>query len=151
MDRFRSPRQRGFADDFSVVECGRAPVRLVAKLGQLCAADAVMLLFGRGSMRRSLAEDVPADSEYGMIHAAMADILGVGRPDWAGPQFLEALAYGFWSTIHGMAMLQLTHLAGCGADFATAHRFLLESAALLWQSTDCTRAVGSAADRTRVL
>lgn len=110
-----------------------------------------LLLFGRGSTRRSLTEDVPADSEFGMIRGAMVDVLGAGRPDWAGPQFLEALAYGFWSSIHGMAMLQLTHLAGFRADFATAHRFLLESTARLWQSADWTRAVGSAADRTRVL
>ena len=68
--------------------------------------------------------------------------MGVGGPDWAGPQFLEALAYGFWSSIHGMAMLQLTHLAGFRADFATARS---------WQSADWTRAVGSAADRTRML
>jgi AcrR family transcriptional regulator len=110
-----------------------------------------MLLFGRGSRRRSLAEDVPADSEYGMIRAAVADVVGVGQPDGAFPQFLEALAYGFWSSIHGMAMLQLTHLAGFRADFATAHRFLLESTARSWQSADWTRTMGSAADRTRVL
>ena len=110
-----------------------------------------LLLFGRRSTRRSLAEDVPADSEYEQIRATLADVMGVGRPDRSGPQFLEALAYGFWSSIHGMAMLQLTHLAGFRADFATAHRFLLESTARLWQSADWTRAVGSAADRTLVL
>lgn len=102
-----------------------------------------MLLFGRRSTRRSLAEDVPANSEYAMIRAAIADLVGVGKPGGADPRLLEALAYGFWSSIHGMAVLQLTHLAGFGADFATADRLLLESTARSWQRADWTRAVGS--------
>jgi len=98
-----------------------------------------MLLFGRRSARRSLAEDVPADSEYDLIRGAIADLVGVGRPGGADPRVLEALAYGFWSTIHGMAVLQLTHLAGFGADFAAAHRLLLEGTARSWQRADWTR------------
>jgi len=33
-------------------------------------------------------------------------------------------------------MLQLTHLAGFEADFATAHRLVLESIARSWQRID---------------
>jgi len=102
-----------------------------------------MLLFGRRSTRRSLAEAVPADSEYTMIRDALADLVGIGRPGGADPRVLEMLAYGFWSSIHGMAVLQLTHLAGFGADFASAHRLLLEGTARSWQRADWPRAADS--------
>jgi len=95
-----------------------------------------LLLFGRVSGRRSLIEEVPPESEYAQIRTAVADVIGVGRLGGADPRFLEALAYGFWSSMHGMAMLQLTHLAGFEADFATAHRLVLESIARSWQRID---------------
>jgi len=98
-----------------------------------------MLLFGRRSKRRSLAEAVPAGSEYSIIRSAVAELVGVGRPGGADRIVVEMLAYGFWATIHGMAVLQLTHLAGFGADFATAHRLLLEGTARSWQRADWTR------------
>jgi len=102
-----------------------------------------MLLFDRRSTRRSLAEAVPANSEYAMIRAALADLVGAGRPGGADPRLLEVLAYGFWSSIHGMAVLQITHLAGFGADFATAHRLLLENTARSWQRADWARVADS--------
>lgn len=39
----------------------------------------------------------------------------------------EQISYGLWALAHGMAMLQLTNLAGYKADFATADRAALES------------------------
>lgn len=104
-----------------------------------------LLLYGRRSSRRSLAEDVPAGSEYEAIVAAVRDVVSVGRPDGEVLPFLEVLAYGFWSSIHGMAMLQLGHLAGFGADFAGAHRLLLAGMARSWQRADWTKAAGSPA------
>ena len=101
------------------------------------------LLFGRRSTRRSLVEAVPEHSEYAEITAALADVLQVGRPGGADPGILEVLAYGFWSSIHGMAVLQITHLAGFGADFATAHRLLLENTARSWQRADWARVADS--------
>lgn len=95
-----------------------------------------MLLYGRLSKRRSLADEVPAESEFDQIRSAVAEVIGVGRMDGADPRFLETLAYGFWSVIHGMAMLQLTHLAGFQADFATAQRLVLESIATSWGQMD---------------
>ena len=95
-----------------------------------------MLLYGRLSRRRSLAEDVPAESEYGQIRSAVAEIIGARGVRAADPRFLEALAYGFWSVIHGMAMLQLTHLSGFRADFASAHRLVLGSIAASWRRMD---------------
>ena len=95
-----------------------------------------MLLYGRLSKRRSLADEVLAESEYDQIRSAVAEIIGVERMDGADSRFLETLAYGFWSVIHGMAMLQLTHLAGFQAPFATAQRLVLESIIKSWGQMD---------------
>ena len=128
------------------------PVERLVRLGlayirfaQRHPAD-FMLLYGRLSRRRSLAEDVLAESEYGQIRAAIADVVGVGRVSGADPRFLEALSYGFWSVIHGMAMLQLTHLAGFRADFGPAHRLVLESIAASWQRMDWERILAQHAE-----
>ena len=88
-----------------------------------------MLLYGRLSKRRSLADEVPAESEFDLIRSAVAEVIGVEKMEGADPRPLETQAYGFWSVIHGMAMLGLTHLAGFQADFATAQRLVLESIA----------------------
>jgi AcrR family transcriptional regulator len=104
-----------------------------------------LLLFGRRSTRRSLAEDIPADSEYAVIRTALADLVSAGKSGETDPRYLEILAYGFWATILGMAVLQLTHLSDFGADFATAHRLLLESTTRSWQRLDWTRVPGAPA------
>jgi AcrR family transcriptional regulator len=109
-----------------------------------------MLLFGRVSGRRSLGEEVSPASEYGQIRSAVAAVIGVGQPGGPNAVFLEALAYGFWSSMHGMAILRLTYLAGFDADFASAHRLVLESIARSWQRVDwaaemarCGKAAGA--------
>jgi hypothetical protein len=73
--------------------------------------------------------------------------VSAGRTDAEVLPILELLSYGFWSSIHGMAMLQLGHLAGFRADFAGAHRLLLEGMARSWQRADWTKAAGSPAGR----
>jgi len=100
------------------------------------------LLFARRSTRRSLAGDVPENSEYSIIRTAIEDLLGSGERHGEGLRLLEVLAYGYWSSVHGMAVLQLTHLADFEADFATAHRFLLEDMARSWQQSDWKKALG---------
>ena len=68
-----------------------------------------MLLFAKlGSRRRGLAQTAPADSPYRIV-----------LEDAGGD---EQIAYALWATAHGMAMLQLTHLAGFAADFDAADR-----------------------------
>jgi AcrR family transcriptional regulator len=91
------------------------------------------LLFGRiVARRRSLAQDVPGESPYGQIRAAVARVIDLARLQRRDPRALEAFSYGFWSTVHGMAMLRLTHLAGFRADFETASRVVLESIVRGW-------------------
>lgn len=110
-----------------------------------------MLLYGRLSKRRSLADEVPPESEFDQIGSAVAEIIGVERMDGADPRVLEALAYGFWSVIHGMAMLQLTHLAGFQADFATAQRLVLESIVTSWGQMDREQILAMYAETPRPL
>lgn len=105
-----------------------------------------MLLYGRLSKRRSLTDEAPAESEYDQIRSAVAQVVGTERMDVADPRILETLAYGFWSVIHGMAMLQLTHLAGFQADFATAHRLVLETVAASWRQIDLEKALALLAE-----
>lgn len=93
------------------------------------------LLFVRRSARRSLAQDVPAASPYGLIRAAVTQAVGASRLRGADPRLAEALAYGFWATAHGMAMLQLTLLAGFRADLEAASRVVFESMAEAWRRT----------------
>ena len=128
------------------------PVERLVRLGlayisfaQECPTD-FMLLFSRLSTRRSLAEDVSTNTEYLIIRDAVTDVVGIEKPGGQGQQCLELLAYGFWSSIHGMAVLQITHLAEFGADFPAAHRLLLASMAHSWQRTDWTQAAGSSDD-----
>jgi AcrR family transcriptional regulator len=118
------------------------PVERLLRLGLAYIAFAkryrtdFMLLYGRLSRRRSLVEAAPAESEYDQILSAVAAVVGVERMGGADPRGLEALAYGFWSVMHGMAMLQLTHLAGFHADFATANRQVLASIAASWREME---------------
>jgi AcrR family transcriptional regulator len=125
------------------------PVERLARLGVAYIDFAqehpedFLLLFGRCSMRRSLTEDIPEDSEYAMIRNALSDLVVTGKPDGTDASYLEVIAYGFWSTIHGMAVLQLTHLAGFGADFATAQRLLLKNMVRSWQHAVLAGATGS--------
>jgi AcrR family transcriptional regulator len=92
--------------------------------------DDFLLLFSRRqARRRSLVDQVPPDSPYAMIRGAVAATTDVSGVD---ARLLEALAYGYWSTVHGMAMLQLTHLAGFRADFDAGSRIVLESMAEAW-------------------
>ena len=108
-----------------------------------------MLQYGRLSKRRSLADEAPPESEYGQISLAVAEVMGEKRMDGADPRVLETLAYGFWSAIHGMAMLQLTHLAGFEADFPTAQRLVLESIAESWGRMDRKQILTMYADAPR--
>jgi hypothetical protein len=83
-----------------------------------------MLLFGRlASKRRSLADAPPPTSPYQIVVAAVqeAKSAGVVRGD------PEHVAYALWALAHGMAMLQLTHLAGFDADFETTDRRAIEA------------------------
>jgi len=86
-----------------------------------------LLFFDRlPSKRQSLAEGPAASSPYRVVLEA------VQRAQRSGAVRIkerdgETLAYAIWASAHGMAMLQLTHLATFKADFAAADRATFEA------------------------
>lgn len=68
------------------------------------------------SGRRSRAE--PAVGAYGMVLEAVQQGIAEGTFVPRGDLDAEAMAYGFWSLVHGLASLQLTALRGFDADLA---------------------------------
>ncbi len=111
-----SPPQR-------VVSVGLAYVRFARR-----SKDDFLSLFTRSrSPRRSLAEDVPPDSPYAIMRHAVAGLFDPAILKKADPRTLEGFTYGFWSLVHGMAMLQLTTLAGFQADFDEAGQLVISA------------------------
>jgi hypothetical protein len=45
----------------------------------------------------------------------------------------ESVAYTLWSLVHGMAVLESTHLRGFDADFTRVHRVALEHLVNSWE------------------
>ena len=86
-----------------------------------------LLLFGRlESSRQSTEEPVGAASPYATVMNGVREALGA-RGRRATQQLVEDISYVLWATVHGMAMLQITHLRGFDADFPHADRTGLEA------------------------
>jgi AcrR family transcriptional regulator len=84
-----------------------------------------MLLFARmPSKRRSLAAPTPPGSPYQVVRAAVDEAIATGAIA-VGRDTAEHTAYALWAAAHGMAMLQLTHLAGFDAPFEQVDRATL--------------------------
>ncbi len=86
------------------------------------------LIFGRlPSGRSSLRQPPDARSPYRILLDAVRAALDSGairaRPGYG----LEEIAYGIWALVHGMALLQLTHLRQHDADFPAVDRRALEA------------------------
>jgi len=91
-------------------------------------AEDFLLLFSRlPSKRRSSADAVAPQSAFRVLADAVARAVDDGVLRAATAADAEAIAYGLWAAAHGMAQLQLTHLAGFGADFERADRAVLEA------------------------
>ena len=72
------------------------------------------------SQRQSL-EQAPAGA-YERLYDLMQRGLGEGRFRPISEDGADVLAYVFWSLLHGMASLQITHLRDFDADFAPIDR-----------------------------
>jgi len=85
-----------------------------------------LLLFARlPSRRRSSAETPPAASPFALVLAAAREHReGCGLRAGDGD---EELAYAVWGLVHGLAMLQLTHLKAFEADFVRADALALRA------------------------
>jgi AcrR family transcriptional regulator len=85
-----------------------------------------LLFFDRlPSKRQSLAEGPASSSPYRVVLESVQRAQRSGAVSVKDREGVEQLAYAIWASAHGMAMLQLTHLAGFKADFASADRALL--------------------------
>lgn len=80
--------------------------------------DFLLLFSGLESTRQSASQPVPADSPYRVVVDAVRRAAGPR----ASKARVEQVAYVLWAAVHGMAMLQATHLRGFEADFKAADR-----------------------------
>jgi AcrR family transcriptional regulator len=88
------------------------------------------------SVRSSLDEPPASDSPYGIVLDVATSAIAEGR---LAPQLeAESVAFVLWSLVHGMALLERTHLRDFEADFARLHRLALEQLVNSW-----TRAEGT--------
>lgn len=109
-----------------LVQMGLAHIRFAR-----CHPKDYLLLFSRPS-RRSGGEPMPPDSPFWMFKIALAQLVDPVRH----PKTLSSLCFYFWSALHGMAVLHLTHLADYPVDLDVASAYAIKSAAHLWRRTD---------------
>jgi AcrR family transcriptional regulator len=83
------------------------------------------------SSRTTLAEGPPPRSPYAIVVGAARDAIeSGGLTDTLDP---EVVAYTLWSLVHGMAVLESTHLKGFSGDFDGAHRAALDLLIASWK------------------
>jgi AcrR family transcriptional regulator len=82
------------------------------------------------SARNSTGELPPADSPYRIVLDVATNAIAEGRI--ARELDAEALAFMLWSLVHGMAVLQSTHLRDFDADFGRVQRLALEHLVTSW-------------------
>ena len=135
LERFQEAR--GMADSplEQLVEAGAAYVRFARE------EQAVFQLFFSvfRSQRTELDQPEPGQSPYTVLRRL---VVAYATPHIGNqfPQTFDEIAYGYWSLIHGAALLQSTFLAGFQADFDAAdrnnfRRYLMGSIAGLGTST----------------
>lgn len=94
-----------------------------------------MLLFQRlPSKRKTSTQPAAIESPYRVVLDTVQRAAEHGAIAATSREDVERLGYGLWATAHGMAMLQLTHLAGFDADFAAADRAVLAALVAGWGS-----------------
>jgi AcrR family transcriptional regulator len=77
--------------------------------------------------RRTSAEQQPGSSSpYTVLIDEVRAALNAGLLTSTATFGAEEIAYTIWATVHGMAVLEQTHLRGFDADFATTHREALQ-------------------------
>jgi AcrR family transcriptional regulator len=115
---------------------GAGPEALVS-LGEAYLAFAAeepvrfrLLFVDLPSSRTSLRQLPPTDSPYVLVLEAATRAKAEGRI--TRDLDAESVAYTLWSLVHGMAVLESTHLRGFDANFARAHRVALEHLVNSW-------------------
>jgi AcrR family transcriptional regulator len=78
------------------------------------------------SQRRSINDSVNINSPYFYFFDAIQKGVEAGEFHLHPEHSTDTVAFAFWAILHGMAMLELTHLKGFEADFDKFHRINLE-------------------------
>lgn len=107
---------------------GGGPLARLEKLGltYLAFAAEQPTLFRLGliempSRRPSANQEPGSDSPYAVLIAEVRDALASGLFTGTTTFGAEEIAFTIWATVHGMAVLEHTHLRGFDADFAAYH------------------------------
>ena len=86
-----------------------------------------LLLFGRlRSKRNSGQEPIEPSSPFALVFAAVLDGIAAGELHTEEGFGADEISYSLWALVHGMAMLQATHLATYKADFEEVDRRAVE-------------------------
>ena len=80
-----------------------------------------LLFMEMPSMRQGLTDEPKAESPYGHLLARVQDFLGDKR------EGAEALSFGIWSLVHGVAVLRHTHLRDFPAPLVEGAQTNLEA------------------------
>ena len=80
------------------------------------------LLFNLISPADHPSDYYPPNSCFDLLRDAVSDLVG---PASAHDDLLDSLTYGCWALIHGMAVLQLTHLSNTEFHFSAADRLII--------------------------
>jgi AcrR family transcriptional regulator len=84
--------------------------------------DTFRLLFNIVDPCSHIPQNSPPQSAYDMLRDAVSDLIG---PASRNQDLLDSLSYGCWALIHGMAILQLTHLSNSNMNFPSADRLII--------------------------
>lgn len=79
------------------------------------------------SKRRAVTDEVNKDSPYYYYFNAIRQGVDIGEFNLQDDHTLDTVTFAFWSLLHGMVMLELTHLKGFDADFKKYHSLNLEA------------------------
>lgn len=74
------------------------------------------------SRRTTVGQEPGSGSPYAILLGAVRSALTTGALTETDRFGAEEIAYTIWATVHGMAVLEQTHLRGFDADFPTVHR-----------------------------
>jgi AcrR family transcriptional regulator len=87
-----------------------------------------VLLFNRStSTRRTLNEPEIPSSGYALVLETVISGIDEGQINKTKDRSAEDMAYGLWALVHGMAILQTTHLKGFEANFENADREVISA------------------------
>ena len=120
---------QGLRTRLAACESDDQPAARLEELGMAYVASAAEqpVLFRLGlvempSRRTAIDQEPDTGSPYAVLLGAVHAALSTGALTATDTFGAEEIAYTIWATVHGMAVLEQTHLRGFDADFAAVHR-----------------------------